>query len=61
MIRRVNRIKAQNLSKPVIKKFKGVPGMGSVSSVNCSVKYFIRLIDNFTKYFWAKPFDEEKS
>ena len=34
--------------------------MGSLYSVNCSVKYFICLIDNFTKYFWAKPFMNKK-
>ena len=35
--------------------------MGSLPSFNCGDKYFICVIDVFTKYAWFKPFADEKA
>ena len=61
---------ADELHKPVIKKFKrrkfytrfkdniwaaDLTVMGSLPSKNKNVKYLLCVIDTFTKYTWVKP------
>ena len=35
--------------------------MGSLSSKNKNFKYLLCLIDDFTKYAWAKPLKDENA
>ena len=71
----VNEVLAEELPKPVIKKFKrrkdyarfkdnscaaDLGEMDSISSFNCSVKYLLLAIDVFTKYAWVKPLVDKK-
>ena len=66
---------AEELHKPVIKKFKlrkvyarlkddiwaaDLPEMESLSSKNKNVKYFLSVIDFFTKIAWIKPLKGKK-
>ena len=66
---------AEELHKPVIKKFKrrkvytkckgsiwaaDLPEMESLSSKNKNVKYLLCVIDVFTKYVWVKPLKDKK-
>ena len=66
----VNEVLAQELHKPVIKKFErrkfyarfkdniwalDIAEMGSLSSNNHGTKYLLCVIDIFTKYTWLKP------
>ena len=72
----VNEQVAQELNKPVIKKFKrrrvyarfkddiwaeDLADMGSLSSENRAVKYLLCAIDVFTKYAWVKPLKDKKN
>ena len=71
----VNEQLPEELHKPVIKKFKrrkvyarfkdnrwaaDLAEMGSLSSKNGNVKYFLWVIDLFTKYVWITPLKEKK-
>ena len=71
----VNEQLAEELHKPVIKKFKrrkvyarfkesiwaaDLPKMESLSSKNKNVKYLLCVIDVFTKYAWFKPLKDKK-
>ena len=66
---------AEELHKPVIKKFKlrkvyarlkddiwaaDLPEMESLSSKNKNVKYFLSVIGFFTKIAWIKPLKDKK-
>ena len=66
---------AEELHKPVIKKFKGkkfyarfkdniwavdLAEIELLSSKNKYVKYLLCVIDVFTKYAWVKPFKDKK-
>ena len=66
---------AEELHKPVIKKFKrrkvyarfkdniwaaDLAEMESLSSKNKNVKYLLCVIDVFTKYAWVKPLKDKK-
>ena len=70
----VNEQLAEELHRPVIKKFKrrkfyarfkgniwaaDLAEMGSLSSKNENVKYSLCVIDVFTKYAWVKPLKEK--
>ena len=72
----VNEVLAQELHKPVIKKFKrrklyarfkdniwavDLPEMVSLSSKNQIVKYLLCAINAFTKYAWVKPLKDKKA
>ena len=72
----INEELAQELGKPVIKKFKGrkmctrfkdniwaanLAEMGSYSSKNGGVEYLLCVIDVFTKCAWVKTLDDEKT
>ena len=72
----VNKELAQELYRPVIKKFKrrrlfawfkdniwaaDLPKMGSLPSSNRGVKYLLCLIDVFTKYACVKPLKDKKA
>ena len=67
---------AQELQKPVIKKFNrmkvyvrfkdniwaaDLAEMESLSSKNQDVKYLLCVIDVFTKYAWVKPLKDDKA
>ena len=67
---------AEELHKPVIKKFKrrkvyarfkdniwtaDLVEMESLSSKNKNVRYLLCVIDVFTKYAWVKPLKDKKS
>ena len=71
----VNEQLAEELHKPVIKKFKRrkvyarfkdriwaahLVVMESLSSKNKNVKYLLCVIDVFTKYTWVKPLKDKK-
>ena len=71
----VNEQLAEELHKPVIKKFKitkaygrfkdniwaaDLAEMGSLSSKNKNVKYFLFVIDVFIKYAWVKPLKDKE-
>ena len=71
----VSEVLAQELHKLVIKKFKrrkvyarfkyfisalDLAEIGSLSSVNCGIKYLLCFIDVFTTYAWVKPFKDKK-
>ena len=71
----VNEQLAEELHKPVIKKFKrkkvyvrskdniwatDLVEMGSLSSKNKNVKYLLYVTDAFTKYTWVKPLRDKK-
>ena len=68
----VNEKLAEELHKPVIKKFKrkrtfkdniwavDLAEMGSLSSKNRNFKYLLCVIDVFTKSAWIKPFRDKK-
>ena len=68
----VNEEAAQELLKPVTKKFKGrktfegniwvadLAEMGLWSSKNKNAKYLLCAIDVFTKYAWVKPIKDKK-
>ena len=71
----VNEVLAEELPKPVIKKFKrrkdytrfkdnscaaDLGEMDSISFFNRSVKYLLLAIDVFTKYAWVKPLVDKK-
>ena len=71
----VNEELAEELRKPVIKKFKkrkvyarfkdniwaaDLAEMGSLSSKNKNVKYLLCVINVFTKYAWVKPLKDKK-
>ena len=71
----INEQLAKKLHKPVITKFKkrnvyagfkdniwaaDLAEMGSLSSNNKNVKYFICVIVVFTKYAWVKPLKGKK-
>ena len=71
----VNEQIAEELHKPVIKKFKrrkvyarfkdniwavDLAEMESLSSKNKNVKYLLCVIDVFTKYAWVKPLKDKK-
>ena len=71
----VNKKIAEELHKPIIKKFKrrkvyarfksivlvaALAGMGLLFSNNKSVKYLLCVIDFFTKYAWVKPLKDNK-
>ena len=71
----VNERLAEELHKPVIKKFKrrkvytickdniwavDLAEMGSLSSKNKNVKYLLYVIDVFTKYPWVKSLKDQK-
>ena len=71
----VNEQLAEELHKPVIKKFKrrkvyarfkdniwaaDLAEMESLSSKNKNVKYLLCVIDVFTKYAWVKPLKDKK-
>ena len=72
----VNEELAQELHKPVIKKFKrmkvyarfkdnilaeDLAKLGSLSSTNQDVKDLLCVIDVFTKYAWIKPLRDKKA
>ena len=72
---RVNEQLAEELHKPVIKKFKrtkvyarfkdniwaaDLAEMASLSSKNKNVKYLLCVIDIFTKFAWVKPLKDKK-
>ena len=72
----VNEQLAEELHKPVIKKFKrrkvyarfkdkiwaaDLAEIGSLSSKNKNVKYLLCVIDVFNKYAWVKPVKDKKS
>ena len=71
----INEQVAEELNKPVIKKFKrktihprfkdnicaeALLEMESLSSKNKNVKYLLCVLDVFTKYAWAKPLKGKK-
>ena len=71
----VNKQLAEELHKPVIKKFKGkkfyarfkdniwavdLAEIELLSSKNRYVKYLLCVIDVFTNYAWVKPFKDKK-
>ena len=71
----VNAQLAEELQKPVIKKFErrkvyarfkdniwaaDLAEMGSLSSKNKNVKYFLFVIDVFIKYAWVKPLKDKE-
>ena len=71
----VNEQVAEELHKPVTKKFKkrkffarfkdniwaaDLAEMESLSSKNKNVKYLLCIIDTFTKYAWVKPLKDKK-
>ena len=71
----VNEQLAEELHKPVTKKFKrrkvyarfkdniwaaDLAEMESLSSKNKNIKYLLRVIDVFTKYAWVKPLNNKK-
>ena len=71
----VNKQLAEELHKPVIKKFKrrkvkvrfidniwatNLAEMGSIFSKNKNVKYLLCVIDIFTKYAWVKLLKDKK-
>ena len=71
----VNEQLAEEIHKPVIKKFKrrklyarckdniwaaDLAEMESLSSKNKNVKYLLCVIDVFTKYAWVKPLKDKK-
>ena len=58
----VNEALAQELHKPVIKRFKAadLAEMGSLFSKNQGVKYLLCVIDLFPKYTWVKPLKDKK-
>ena len=71
----VNKQIAEELHKPAIKKFKrrkayvrlkdniwtaDLAEMESLSSNNKNVKYWLWVIDVFTKYAWIKPLKDKK-
>ena len=71
----VNEQLAEELHKPVIKKIKrrkvyarfkdniwaaDLAEMGSLSSKNKNVKYFLFVIDVFIKYAWVKPLKDKE-
>ena len=71
----VNEETAQELHKPVIKRFKrskacakfkddiwaaNIDEMGILSSFNRGVKYLLCVIDVFTKYTWFKALKDKK-
>ena len=71
----VNEKLAEELHKPIIKKFKrrkvfarfkdniwaaDLAEMGSLSSKNRNVKYLLCVIDVFTKYAWVKRLKDKK-
>ena len=71
----VNEQLAEELHKPVIKKFKrrkvyarfkdniwaaDLAEMESLSSKNKNVKYLLCVLDVFTKYAWVKPLKDKK-
>ena len=71
----INEKLAEELHKPVIKKFKrrkiylrfkeniqaaDLAEMGSLSSMKRSVKYLLCVIDVFTKYAWDKSLNDKK-
>ena len=71
-----NEVPAQELHKPVIKKFKkrkvyarfkdniwaaDFAEMGSLYSFNSGVKYLLCVIDVFMKYAWVKPLKDKKA
>ena len=72
---KVNEELAQELHKPVIKKFKrrkvytrfndgiwatDLAEMASLSSKNWGDKHLLCVIDVFTKYAWVKPLKDKK-
>ena len=72
---RLNEELAEELHKPVIKKFKRrkvharfkdniwaeyLAEMGSMSSKNENVKFLLCVIDIFPKYKWVKPIKDKK-
>ena len=72
---RLNEELAEELHKPVIKKFKrrkvyarfkdniwavDLAEMWSLFSKNINVKYLLCVIDIFTKYAWVKPLKDKK-
>ena len=72
---RLNEELAEELHKPVIKKFRRrkvhakfkdniwaeyLAEMGSMSSKNKNVKFLLCVIDVFTKYKWVKPIKDKK-
>ena len=72
---RVNEQLAEELHKPLIKKFKrtkvcarfkdniwaaDLAEMESLSSKNKNVKYLLCVIDIFTKFAWVKPLKDKK-
>ena len=72
----VNEMLAQELHKPVVKKFKirkvssrfkdsiwatDLAEMGSLSSKNRDVNYLLCVLDVFTKYAWVKSLKNKKS
>ena len=72
---RLNEELAEELHKPVIKKFKRrkvyarfkdniwpeyLAEMGLMSSKNKNVKFSLCVIDVFTKYKWVKPIKDKK-
>ena len=68
----VNEQLAEELHKPVIKKFKRrkvyakfedniwAADLAEVSSNNKNVKHLLCVIDVFTKYAWVKPLKDKK-
>ena len=71
----VNEQLAEELHKPIIKKFKrrkvyirfkdniwpaDLAEMESLSSKNKNVKYLLCIIDFLTKYAWVKPLEDIK-
>ena len=72
--RNVNEVLDQELHKPSIKKFKkgdarfkydiwaaDIAKMGSLSPRNGGVKYWLYVVDVFTKYTWAKRLKDRKA
>ena len=72
--KRIRRELAQELQKPVIKKFKRMRAYGifkdnfwavdlidmeSLSSLNRDIKYLWCVIDSFFKYAWVKPLKDK--
>ena len=71
----VNEQLAEELHKPIIKKFKkrkvyarfkgniqatDLAEMGSLPSINKNVKYLLCVVYVFTKYVWVKPLKDKK-
>ena len=65
---RVNEELAQELHKPVMQKFKNfkdnvftadLAEIGSLSSKNWGVQYFLCAINVFTKFAWIKPLNDK--